>query len=139
MRASRRRKPDESRGSRPVWRERGGEVPPRHPTVRVNPAYTSQRCNECGHTAKENRESQAVFLCQRCEHTDHADTNAAKNILDDALIKAAVEEAARTVAGAGSKDETEARKDLDPGLAAPAMNRKPPNVMSHGGLGIPIL
>lgn len=28
--------------------------------ILVNPAYTSQTCNRCGHVAKENRESQAV-------------------------------------------------------------------------------
>ena len=47
----------------------------------INPAYTSQRCSGCGHTAKNNRESQEVFLCQSCAYTDNADVNAAKNIL----------------------------------------------------------
>ncbi len=47
----------------------------------INPAYTSQRCSECGYTAKENRKSQAVFSCQSCHYTDNADVNAAKNIL----------------------------------------------------------
>lgn len=49
-------------------------------TVVVNPAYTSQRCSECGHIERENRESQAVFRCVECSHTDNADVNAAKNI-----------------------------------------------------------
>ncbi len=49
--------------------------------VAVPPMNTSRRCSVCGHTAKENRESQAVFLCQSCKHTEHADVNAAKNIL----------------------------------------------------------
>ncbi|MCY4379145.1 MAG: transposase, partial [Candidatus Dadabacteria bacterium] len=31
--------------------------------VEVNPAYTSQRCSECGHTDKENRKTQARFRC----------------------------------------------------------------------------
>ena len=42
--------------------------------------YTSQRCSVCGHTAKENRESQARFLCKKCGHRDNADINAAVNI-----------------------------------------------------------
>ncbi|MFF4239865.1 RNA-guided endonuclease InsQ/TnpB family protein [Actinomadura geliboluensis] len=36
--------------------------------VRVNPAYTSQTCNTCGHRAPGNRESQAVFRCVACGH-----------------------------------------------------------------------
>ena len=49
--------------------------------VAVNPAYTSLRCSGCGHVAKENRESQAVFHCQACGYTGNADVNAAVNIL----------------------------------------------------------
>lgn len=48
----------------------------------VDPRNTSRECNSCGHTAKENRESQAVFECVKCGHTANADTNAAQNILD---------------------------------------------------------
>jgi putative transposase len=47
----------------------------------VNPAHTSMRCHECGHTEAGNRPSQAVFECRSCGHRDHADANAAKNIL----------------------------------------------------------
>jgi putative transposase len=47
---------------------------------KITPAYTSQICHACGHRAAENRESQAVFRCRACGHTDHADVNAAKNI-----------------------------------------------------------
>ncbi|MEV5704275.1 transposase [Actinoallomurus sp. NPDC052274] len=47
---------------------------------KVDPAYTSQSCHACGHCAAESRESQAVFRCRACGHTDHADVNAAKNI-----------------------------------------------------------
>jgi putative transposase len=49
--------------------------------VFVDPHFTSQRCRMCGHTASENRESQAVFRCVSCGHSDHADANAARNIL----------------------------------------------------------
>jgi putative transposase len=48
--------------------------------AKINPAYTSQTCNACGHCAAENRKSQAVFVCRACGHVDHADVNAAKNI-----------------------------------------------------------
>jgi IS605 OrfB family transposase len=53
----------------------GGEL------IRVSPQYTSQRCYGCGHTAKENRTSQAVFECVQCGMREHADINAARNIL----------------------------------------------------------
>jgi putative transposase len=54
--------------------------------IQVDPRFTSQQCHACGHTAKRNRESQAVFRCQECGHEDHADTNAAKNILARGLL-----------------------------------------------------
>ncbi len=46
-------------------------------TIEVPAFYSSQECAACGHTHKDNRPSQAVFVCQRCHHTDHADHNAA--------------------------------------------------------------
>lgn len=46
------------------------------PLITVIPHNTSRRCRVCGHTAKENRESQAVFRCTACGHTANADTNA---------------------------------------------------------------
>lgn len=48
--------------------------------VTVNPAYTSQTCNECGYKDKANRNGSA-FVCQKCGHTEDADVNGAKNIL----------------------------------------------------------
>ena len=50
------------------------------PLVRVDPKYTSQRCSECGHTEKANRNTRDEFCCVACGHTSHADTNGAKNI-----------------------------------------------------------
>jgi transposase len=47
----------------------------------VNPRFSSQECRACGHVAAENRDSQAVFRCVSCGHQDHADANAAKNVL----------------------------------------------------------
>ena len=69
----------------------------------VNPAYTSQRCHSCGHTAAENRESQAVFRCVKCGHSDNADINAAKNILAAALVQ---QGGARPGVGASVRPET---------------------------------
>lgn len=56
-----------------LWR--GGQV------LAIPPAYTSQRCACCGHTAKENRLSQSRFECLECGYTENADINGARNIL----------------------------------------------------------
>ncbi|GAA2381654.1 RNA-guided endonuclease InsQ/TnpB family protein [Nonomuraea africana] len=47
----------------------------------VNPAYTSLTCHVCTVVDRKSRESQAVFRCASCGHTEHADVNAAQNIL----------------------------------------------------------
>jgi len=44
--------------------------------------YTSQECASCGYIDKKNRLSQSEFICQSCGHTDNADLNASKNILN---------------------------------------------------------
>ncbi|MEV0398486.1 transposase [Actinoallomurus sp. NPDC050550] len=77
---------------------------------KINPAYTSQTCHACGHRAAENRESQAVFRCRACGHTDHADVNAAKNIA-----------AGRAVTARGA---------LQP--PGGAVNREPQSVLTSG-------
>ena len=41
-----------------AWR--GGQV------LAINPAYTSQQCACCGHTAKDNRQTQSQFKCAAC-------------------------------------------------------------------------
>jgi transposase len=55
---------------------------------RINPSYTSQRCNRCGHVASESRESQARFRCVACGHTANADVNAALNIAAGCAVTA---------------------------------------------------
>lgn len=49
--------------------------------VAVNPANTSRTCPACGHCAKENRVTQATFLCVDCGYADHADVVGAVNVL----------------------------------------------------------
>lgn len=56
-----------------LWR--GGQV------LAINPAYTSQKCACCGHTAKGNRPSQSQFECLACGYSENADINGARNIL----------------------------------------------------------
>ena len=50
--------------------------------VQVNPAYTSQQCHYCKWIDKNNRRSQASFICSRCGFVGHADHNAARNIAE---------------------------------------------------------
>jgi len=49
--------------------------------IAVPPHHTSTTCPECGHVDRGNRRSQAEFHCLACDHRDHADVNAARNIL----------------------------------------------------------
>lgn len=51
----------------------------------VSPAYTSQRCNQCGFIDRKNRDG-ARFDCLRCGYSADADWNAACNIRDKYLF-----------------------------------------------------
>jgi putative transposase len=50
------------------------------PLVKVDPRNTSRTCSECGCCEKDNRKSQAKFLCVSCGMGMNADRNAALNI-----------------------------------------------------------
>jgi putative transposase len=62
--------------------------------IDVDARHTSDRCGACGHTAKENRVSQAVFSCRGCGYTLDADEHAAGNILRAGLAHLAANPAA---------------------------------------------
>jgi putative transposase len=47
----------------------------------VPPHHTSQTCPCCGHVSKDNRQTQAKFLCVECGHENHADVVGAINVL----------------------------------------------------------
>jgi putative transposase len=49
--------------------------------IEVDPRHTSDGCENCGHATRENRVTQAEFVCQRCSHRAQADEHAARNIL----------------------------------------------------------
>lgn len=49
------------------------------PVTEINPAYTSQECNKCGHASEDNRAG-IEFSCQECGYQSHADFNASVNI-----------------------------------------------------------
>ncbi len=48
--------------------------------IKVDPRHTSQTCSKCGYQARNNRRSQALFLCRKCKYCLNADLNAAYNI-----------------------------------------------------------
>jgi putative transposase len=48
--------------------------------IAVNPRHTSQTCHHCGHVDAESRHA-TEFRCTSCGFSDHADVNAARNIL----------------------------------------------------------
>jgi putative transposase len=62
--------------------------------IDVDARHTSDRCEACGHIAKENRVSQVVFSCRGCGHTANADEHAARNILRAGLAHLAANPAA---------------------------------------------
>ena len=80
------------------------------PVVLVDPSHTSQQCSCCGHVARANRRSQAVFSCRRCHYTVNADFNAALNIRFRALVNAPqvagrVSQQLWLLAGTGASDK----------------------------------
>lgn len=46
----------------------------------VNPAYTSQTCDSCGHVDAKSRRTRSLFVCTNCGHATHADLGAARQI-----------------------------------------------------------
>lgn len=90
--------------------------------VKVNPRNTSRTCAECGQTAGENRESQAVFTCGACGHQAHADTNAAINILRRAIM-AAIPETAESQPRGMRMDSREWTHQPSSGNTAGTVNR----------------
>jgi putative transposase len=48
----------------------------------VPPHHTSQTCPACGHVSKDNRLTQAKFLCVDCDYENHADVVGAINVLE---------------------------------------------------------
>jgi putative transposase len=56
--------------------------------VEVPARHTSLACAKCHHVSPDNRPLRAVFVCVRCGHADHADTNAAVNIRERGITLA---------------------------------------------------
>ena len=49
--------------------------------IEVNPRNSSRTCPECKYVHADNRKTQAMFLCLKCEYSENADYVASLNIL----------------------------------------------------------
>lgn len=54
---------------------------------KVNPVNTSITCSVCGNKDKNNRKTQADFICTKCGYSANADYNAAVNIANRKALK----------------------------------------------------
>jgi putative transposase len=76
------------------------------------PAHnTSRTCPCCGHVAKENRKTQARFLCVSCGYENHADVVGAINILERGQRSLACAESSPDV-GASWQEPAEATQAI---------------------------
>jgi putative transposase len=77
--------------------------------------YTSLKCSACGHVSSLNRKTQSLFNCTSCSHSEHADINAAKNIV---AAGQAVTACGAEALAAAMKQEPAGRGDPLPLLAS---------------------
>lgn len=81
--------------------------------VKINPKYTSQMCFSCKEINKNNRNG-ARYACQDCGYKQHADINAAKNILEKFTISAAASPKAEQAASLPKGKQRQSAKCLGP-------------------------
>lgn len=93
--------------------------------VLVHAAYTSQMCYRCKHVDPKSRKSQAVFQCTVCGHRDHADVNAARNILNAAGH--AVSACGDLGVGRSVKQEPAGTREEVPSQSTPSLVGVPPS------------
>lgn len=92
---------------------------------KVSALYTSQECADCGHIHPDNRQTQSVFLCERCGHTDNADRNAALVIKKRAI---------KLILDSGT--ELSDRGVLTPSRYRARSSRKTGGAKAHPAMGI---
>ncbi len=76
------------------------------PVVLVDPRNTSRTCPCCAHVAKENRKTQAGFLCVRCGRSGHADHVAAINIAARAAVNRPIVSGVEVVVSHGVQEQS---------------------------------
>ena len=102
--------------------------------IEVPPHHSSQECSQCGFTHKDNRLSQAEFVCLSCKHTDNADRNASHVlvkrgvalILSDGVTKKKVKRVGITKQKVGAECP-EPAGETQPTLVETAVNRRSGN------------
>ena len=109
-------------------------------SIEVPPHYSSQECSQCGFTHKDNRRTQAAFVCQSCHYTDNADTNAAKVlvkrgvalVLSDGLVKKKVKRVGITKQKAKKvgAECSEPAGEIQPTLVEILVNRQGGNTLA---------
>ena len=62
--------------------------------IAINPAWTSQTCHACKQVNKASRKGRH-YECVACGHADHADVNAARNILSSGITASGIGATAR--------------------------------------------
>ncbi len=100
--------------------------------VHVDPAYTSQECNRCGHIDRKNRPNQHTFSCTSCGFAEHADVNAARNIAVRGIASwAAVSRAERGVNIPARYGHDPQARSLKPSSWPSSTRRPSPHVRSR--------
>ena len=89
----------------------------------VPPQYTSQTCPECGHINKENRKTQASFVCVQCGFQENADVVGAMNVLRAGLARIACEVSGAVMPPAAGTHRSESGKGLMPCLNTVGISR----------------
>ncbi len=107
--------------------------------INVPAAYSSQECSQCGHTAEDNRKTQADFECLKCGYTANADDNASatikkrgiRKVLDEAFTEV---KTARKVSVRRKSEESPA---LEPASLGDSGSREEPAVISEEHISRP--
>lgn len=87
----------------------------------VPPHHTSQTCPACGHVSKDNRQTQAKFLCVDCGYENHADVVGAINILERGYRLLACGESAQSGRSMKQEPTEAARKSSRSAVGIPVL------------------
>ena len=87
----------------------------------VPPHHTSQTCPACGHVSKDNRQTQAKFLCVDCGYKNHADVVGAINVLERGYRLLACGESAQSGRSAKQEPTEATRKSSRSAVGIPVL------------------